>query len=111
MDSPDTNIGKRGDSSDSLLTSYVGGEEARRDLEGGGESWDELNEYRESFQCYETGRKERDKKNRKRVIVDGFVRYADKPFIRHRPRPPSAEYRAFLIELERAKALRALFEL
>lgn len=64
---------------------------------------------RERFRRYEASRKQGAKREPRRVVIDGFIRYADKAYVAERPRPASPEYIAFKAELALAKAAKELF--
>lgn len=108
MDCNNTTTVERPDSLDAILTLACGGEEAREGLEAGRGGWLKSLTDRERFQRFERNRKQGAKRNKK-IVIDGCVRYADKPYSNIRPRPPSEEYLAFKRELEEARQAKELF--
>lgn len=76
-------------------------EKASEDMARGSESWRETIADREGFQRFETARKQRANTGRRHCqLIDGSMRYADKPFTRERPRAISPELLQFYTELE-----------
>ena len=84
-----------GNALDALLAAALGVETAYLDLALGGKKRHEHDSDSKRFQRYETSRKQSNKRNARRIVIDGFIRYADKPYNPARPRPTSPELLRF----------------
>jgi hypothetical protein len=109
MDSNNTDTIERENPLDALLTLARGSGEASVDMALGGQAWHERDADSARFQRYEASRKQGAKRNARRCVIDGVIRYADKPYSSQRPRPPSPELLAFYRELAAAKKSKELF--
>ena len=98
MDTTNSNLIEREGSLAEMLASTLCEPITRKDMERGGKGWRESGTDSSRFQRFEASRKQG--ATSKRIVIDGVIRYADKPNFGVRPSTPSPELRAFYREVD-----------